>query len=162
MPRIAAEYPTLVPSAVPAAGVQAVAAAASSARTHQVRPASASRATAALTSGWPAQAMTSQALAQSPLAYARRRQSILPRAASSSSAGVTAGEISSTSAPAASSRGTRRAATAPPADHQHLPAAQPQAEQVGLPLSVLSSCHGGRVPRAGARLVRGRPARASC
>ena len=106
--------PTLVSPAVPEAGVQAVAAAASSARTHHVRLASASAATAALTSGRSVQVMTSQAAAQSPLAYARRRQPILPRAASSSRAGVTPGETSSTSAPPASSRGTRRAATAPP------------------------------------------------
>ena len=58
--------PTLVSPAVPEAGVQAVAAAASSARAHQVRFASASAATAALTSGRSAQAMTSQAPAQSP------------------------------------------------------------------------------------------------
>ena len=45
-----------------------------------------------------------------------------------------------------------------------LKAAQPQAKQVRLPLPVLLSCHGGRVPRGSVRFVPGpapvRPARA--
>jgi hypothetical protein len=57
-----------VSPAVPEAGVQAVEAPASSARTHHVRLASASSAAAALTSGRLAQAMTSQAPAPSPAA----------------------------------------------------------------------------------------------
>ncbi len=88
--------------------------AASSARRHQIRLASASASTAALTSASAVQAIASQASCRSPSAYGRCCHSSRPRAARSASAVSTSGATSVTSAPASSRALTRRRPTGPP------------------------------------------------
>jgi hypothetical protein len=118
MPALRSGSPLTTPNrtspAWPDAGVQAAEAAASSARTDQIRAASASWATAAFTAGSSVHAQTSQAPAQSPGAYSRDCHRIRPAAARSCSEALIWGETTSTSAPASSRPGTRRVATPPP------------------------------------------------
>src|SRR3954453_14542748 len=105
---------TVTPAWRPTAGVHAVACLASSARTQNVRRCSDSSLTRAFTSGSSVAAMTYHAPSTSPGAYPRSNQVISPEPDSPSTAGVTTGETTTTSAPAAISRGIRRCATWPP------------------------------------------------
>ena len=87
---------------------------ASSARTQKIRRASAPSLTASLTAGSSVAAMTYHAPVEVGVLEAAPVPGDLAAPASPSIAGVTSGETRTTSAPAASSAGTRRWATWPP------------------------------------------------
>ncbi len=115
--RSAAELPitaTVSPACRPTAGVKAVAAYASSARTQKIRCRSASSLTRSFTAVSSVAAITYQAPSRSPSSNPRSTQATSPEPTSPSIAGVTSGETTRTSAPAEISVGTRRWATFPP------------------------------------------------
>ena len=105
---------TVTPACRPTAGVQAVASVASSARTQKIRRDSAAALTASLTARTSVAAIAYQLSSRSPSSKPRSCQVTSPPPTSPSIAGVTCGETTCTSAPTASSPGTRRCATCPP------------------------------------------------
>ncbi len=105
---------TVSPPCLPTAGVNAVAASASSARTQKIRRSSARVPTRALTAASSVAAMTYQVSSRSASSNPRRTHVTSPDPTSPSIAGVTRGDTTWTSAPEAISVGTRRCATLPP------------------------------------------------
>ena len=96
------------------AGVHALAAVRSSARTQKIRRSAAAALTAAAAVRSSTATWTSHAPSRSPGVNRRGSQCSRPASTWARSAGVSSGETSRTSAPASSSAGTRRVATAPP------------------------------------------------
>lgn len=98
---------TVTPSLWPVAGVHAVAASASSERTHQTRRCSASAEASALAVGSLVAMSAYHASARSPSSYGRLVQVISPASAIASTDGVAPGDTRWMSAPAAMSAGSR-------------------------------------------------------
>ena len=121
---------TVSPACRPTAGVKAVAASASSARTQKMRCCSASSLTRSLTAGSSVAAITYQAPSRSASSKPRSIQRTSPEPTSPSIAGVTSGETRCTSAPAAISVGHPALGHVAAADDEDLAAGEAQPDRV--------------------------------
>ena len=110
---------TVSPSWRVTAGTQALDASASAAFTHRMREASHSAVTAASTSGTPVAVWTNQAPSVSPVKNSRRSQRSSPVNARAAISADATGEITTTSAPAATSPLTRRVPPLPRLQQAH-------------------------------------------